>query len=94
MSPNAVTWGVFPAKEIIQPTVVDPVSFPIWKDEAFELCTSQWASIYEEGSVSRQIIETIHDTYFLVNIVDNDYINCKMLDMFERLLERLNAPAR
>jgi len=94
MSPNAVTWGVFPAKEIIQPTVVDPVSFPIWKDEAFELWTSQWASIYEEGSVSRQIIETIHDTYFLVNIVDNDYINCKMLDMFERLLERLNAPAR
>ncbi|CAA0839299.1 Methylenetetrahydrofolate reductase 2 [Striga hermonthica] len=24
---NAVTWGVFPAKEIIQPTVVDPASF-------------------------------------------------------------------
>lgn len=34
---NAVTWGVFPAKEIIQPTVVDPASFMIWKDEAFEL---------------------------------------------------------
>lgn len=27
----AVTWGVFPGKEIIQPTVVDPVSFQIWK---------------------------------------------------------------
>jgi len=28
---NAVTWGVFPAKEIIQPTVVDPASFMVWK---------------------------------------------------------------
>ncbi len=27
----AVTWGVFPGKEIVQPTVVDPVSFNIWK---------------------------------------------------------------
>ncbi|CAI8029367.1 Methylenetetrahydrofolate reductase [Geodia barretti] len=29
--PIAVTWGVFPGMEIIQPTVVDPVSFHIWK---------------------------------------------------------------
>ena len=27
----AVTWGVFPGKEIIQPTVVDPVAFHYWK---------------------------------------------------------------
>ena len=29
--PIAVTWGVFPGKEIVQPTVVDSVSFNIWK---------------------------------------------------------------
>ncbi len=34
---NAVTWGVFPGREVIQPTVVDPVSFRSWKDEAFAL---------------------------------------------------------
>ena len=28
---NAVTWGVFPGREIVQPTVVDAVSFGIWK---------------------------------------------------------------
>ena len=28
---NAVTWGVFPGKEIIQPTVVDQQSFLVWK---------------------------------------------------------------
>jgi len=32
---NAVTWGVFKAKEIIQPTVVDHKAFIIWKKEAF-----------------------------------------------------------
>ncbi len=31
---NAVTWGVFPAKEIVQPTVVDPQSFAVWKVRA------------------------------------------------------------
>ena len=44
---NAVTWGVFPDKEIVQPTIVDASSFRVWKDEAFELWVKQWASIYE-----------------------------------------------
>jgi len=26
-----VTWGVFPGKEIIQPTIVEAVSFMAWK---------------------------------------------------------------
>lgn len=29
--PNAVTWGVFPGKEIVQPTVVEALSFMAWK---------------------------------------------------------------
>lgn len=37
---NAVTWGVFPGKEIVQPTVVDAQSFGIWKVR----CTAQAAS--------------------------------------------------
>jgi hypothetical protein len=32
---QAVTWGVFPGKEIAQPTVVDPEAFLAWKTEAF-----------------------------------------------------------
>ncbi|XP_064642240.1 methylenetetrahydrofolate reductase (NADPH)-like isoform X2 [Lineus longissimus] len=31
MQPLAVTWGVFPGKEIMQPTVVDPIAFKFWK---------------------------------------------------------------
>lgn len=56
---NAVTWGVFPAKEIIQPTVVDPASFVVWKDEAFEIWSRGWACLYPEGDPSRKLLEKV-----------------------------------
>lgn len=34
-STNAVTWGVFPGKEIVTPTIIEEVSFRAWSDEAF-----------------------------------------------------------
>ena len=74
-SVNAVTWGVFPGREIIQPTVVDSSSFLAWKTEAFELWKAQWGSAYPEESVQRKLIDKIYDSYYLVNIVDNDYTN-------------------
>jgi len=71
--PIAVTWGVFPGREIVQPTIVDPVAFDQWRSEAFGLMTEQWAILYEEESLSRKIITNISDTYYLVNLVDNDF---------------------
>lgn len=56
---NAVTWGVFPGKEIIQPTVVDPKSFMVWKDEAFEIWTRGWAQLYPEDDPSRKLLEEV-----------------------------------
>ena len=62
---NAVTWGVFPGREIIQPTVVDTESFTAWKDEAFELWLAQWAAIYdgerdtEADAVARGLIKEV-----------------------------------
>uniref|UniRef100_A0A8P4K9G4 MTHFR SAM-binding regulatory domain-containing protein n=1 Tax=Dicentrarchus labrax TaxID=13489 RepID=A0A8P4K9G4_DICLA len=90
MQPNAVTWGIFPGREIVQPTVADPVSFMYWKDEAFALWIEQWAKLYEDESPSRMIIKYIRDNYFLVNLVDNDFPleNCLWQvidDMFELL---------
>ena len=67
---NAVTWGVFPGREVMQPTVVDGESFAIWKDEAFGLWKS-WASMYEDGSEAATLLSTTHDTYYLMNIGEN-----------------------
>ncbi|XP_018025949.1 methylenetetrahydrofolate reductase-like [Hyalella azteca] len=71
--PLAVTWGVFPGTEIIQPTVVDSVSFKAWKDEAFTLWEVQWGKLYDEKSESRAVISHIANNYCLVNLVDNNY---------------------
>lgn len=70
---TAVTWGAFPGTEIIQPTIVDPVSFRAWKDEAFGLWEEQWGKLYPDNSKSREIIQHITGNYYLVNLVDNDY---------------------
>merc|ERR1719327_18989 len=78
-SVNAVTWGVFPAAEIRQPTVVDVNSFMAWKDEAFSPW-GEWSSIYAEGSESRKLIESISDTYYLVNIVDDNFVSGDLLN--------------
>ena len=56
---NAVTWGVFPGKEIIQPTVVDSASFMVWKDEAFEIWSRGWACLFPEGDSSRELLEQV-----------------------------------
>merc|ERR1719482_167729 len=72
-SVNAVTWAVFPAAEIRQPTVVDLNSFMAWKDEAFSLW-GEWSSIYAEGSESRKLIDSVSDSYYLVNIVDDNFV--------------------
>ena len=45
------------------------------QDEAFGLWTSEWGALYEKGSRSSQIIEDIANTWYLVSVVDNDYIH-------------------
>jgi methylenetetrahydrofolate reductase (NADPH) len=73
---QAVTWGVFPCKEIMQPTVVEPSAFLEWKQEAFSLWLRQWAAIYDADSEAHDLLHDLHDTYFLVNLVDHDYVGC------------------
>lgn len=79
---TAVTWGVFPEKEIVQPTVVDSESFKIWKDEAFNLWLNEWAIIYDKNSPSYNAIKEIHDTYYLINIVDHDFVEGDIFKIF------------
>jgi len=70
--PNAVTWGVFPGKEIVQPTIVETISFLAWKDEAFRL-GMDWAHCHSAISPSRHLIESMMASWYLVNIVHNDF---------------------
>lgn len=85
---TAVTWGVFPGREIQQPTVVDVGSFLVWKDEAFALWQSQWVTMYEEGSESRKLLDDIVNSYYLVNVVDNNYIDGDIFTVFNEVIEK------
>ena len=73
-SPNAVTWGVFPGQEIMQPTIVEGISFMAWKDEAFELWR-QWGLLYPNEADTQQLLSNIEQSWFLMNIVDNNFKN-------------------
>lgn len=84
---NALTWGSFPGREILQPTVVDTDSFEIWKKEAFALWTEDWANCYPEGSASYRLLHEIQENFMLVNIVENDYIEGNIFRWFENYLE-------
>jgi len=84
---TAVTWGIFPSTEVKQPTIVDPEVFAIWKDEAFALWSSEWSDLYPRDSVSYKLIEDIANTFYLVNIVDNDFTNDNIFAIFGDIIE-------
>ncbi|ODV86207.1 hypothetical protein CANARDRAFT_6702 [[Candida] arabinofermentans NRRL YB-2248] len=91
---NAVTWGCFPGKEVVQPTIVEKISFLAWKDEFFSIL-KKWQAIFrseiklqsddEESKSAIEFLETLHDDFSLVNIVDNDYVNEPNTRIFELL---------
>ncbi|RYP15538.1 hypothetical protein DL765_005657 [Monosporascus sp. GIB2] len=94
--PNAVTWGVFPGKEIVQPTIVESISFLAWRDEAYRL-GKDWAHCYDPNSPSRVLIDKIMDEWYLVNIVNNDFHQPRTIfELFEGLhvdnLDVYNTP--
>jgi len=103
---NAVTWGVFHGREIIQPTVVDAEAFMIWKDEALNIFNNTWAVIYKDSKNDKgedlagdepscKFLETCVENLFVVNIVENDYVsgdlNAVITEFIEKNQEALKA---
>lgn len=103
---NAVTWGIFPGREVIQPTVVDADAFMIWKDEALNIFTNTWGLIYKPNKnekdedlpgdqASVEFMEYCANNMFVVNIVENDFIegdlNKVMAEFVQANQEALNA---
>ena len=72
--------------QVLQPTVVDSSAFQVWKDEAFELWTSVWGSIYPSSSASRKVIAGIAATYYHVYMVDNNFVDGDIFAAFKHLL--------
>ena len=88
---NAVTWGVFPGKEVIQPTIVDAESFAIWKEEAFQLWLSEGVELFDAKNTTKKLLQEVHDSYYLVNIVENDYVAGDIFKPFRALKRSRNS---
>merc|ERR550514_2530249 len=82
-SVTAVTWGVFPGQEIQQPTVVDAASFRAWKDEAFALW-DMFQEVNAENEDLKRTVKNIADSWYLVNVVDNNFLSG---DLFKGLID-------
>ena len=80
---NAVTWAVFPGKEIITPTIIELESFSAWREKAFTIW-KEWQMLYLTTSPTYQLLNDIQRNLYLVNIVHHDYINSSSLwDLLE-----------
>lgn len=103
---NAVTWGVFKGKEIIQPTIVDHEAFMIWKQEALNVFTRTWAQIYKPHKTEKgedkagspesvEFLEKLTKNLFVMNIVENDFIegdlNKIITEFIQKNQEAINA---
>ncbi|CDK27888.1 unnamed protein product [Kuraishia capsulata CBS 1993] len=89
---NAVTWGVFPGREVVQATIVERVSFLAWKDEAFRIL-KEWSTLFKSDTAdqfanTKKLLSRIHEDFYLVNIVDNDFVtlqNQRIFKLFDGL---------
>lgn len=71
-SKTAVTWGVFPLREVVQPTILDYESFKAWAEEAFHLWV-EWARCYKVNAKLYQLLNGVHREYYLVSLTHHDF---------------------
>lgn len=71
-SKTAVTWGVFPSKEVLQPTIIDYESFKAWNEEAFLLWV-EWARCYKRALPAYELLNSIYSDYYLVSMVHHNF---------------------
>ncbi len=72
-SVNPVTWGTFAGKEIVTPTIIESVSFKSWLDEAFSIW-KEWQRLYPAKSATGQLLSSLREDVWLVNVIWGDYI--------------------
>lgn len=73
---NAVTWGAFPGKEILTPTIIEEVSFRAWMEEAFGIW-AEWERVYhirgEGNDGTRKLLRECREGTWLVNVICHGY---------------------
>ncbi|KAL2315251.1 Methylenetetrahydrofolate reductase [Schizosaccharomyces pombe] len=71
---SAVTWGVYPGREIIQSTIIAEVSFKAWLSESFQVW-GEWANLYSKNTPSRKLLENCINDRWLVTVIHHDFMD-------------------
>lgn len=61
---------------------------PCPQEECFNLWRKRWIDLVEEGSPSRVFLEKCYNTYWLVNLVDNDFVQGDIFSIFSDVIDR------
>ncbi|KDN38871.1 MTHFR-domain-containing protein [Tilletiaria anomala UBC 951] len=69
---NAVTWAVFPGREIVQPTIIEEDSFKAWCQEAFAIW-AEWELLFPPQSATKQLLHEIGEQRWLITVVHHEY---------------------
>ncbi|KAJ1647708.1 methylenetetrahydrofolate reductase (NAD(P)H) met13 [Coemansia asiatica] len=71
---TALTWGVFPGRAVVQPTLIDKMNFLAWRTEAFQTW-HEWANMFSRESSEARFLDNMASECWLVNVVDNEFKN-------------------
>ena len=66
--------------------MVDHTAFYMWSEELFQTIKDDWMSIYDKETKTYEVLTSFHDNYFLVNIVDNDFVNGNLQEVIEKFI--------
>ncbi|KAJ1947385.1 methylenetetrahydrofolate reductase 1 [Kickxella alabastrina] len=80
---TAVTWGVFPGRAVVEPTLIDKMNFLAWRKEAFDTWR-EWAEVFVKGSEEERFLARTREECWLVNVIDNEYKDAESIwDLFK-----------
>lgn len=79
---HAVTWGMFPGREIVTATMVEEVSFRAWAEEAFGVW-AEWAryvggsgdGVGEDKGRAKRFLKECMEGCWLVNVIGHEFRN-------------------
>ena len=70
---SVVSWGMFRAKEIVAPTIIEGESFRAWAEESYGIW-KEWLRCFPHGSEEEKFLQRMRQECVLVNVVGHGYI--------------------
>jgi methylenetetrahydrofolate reductase (NADPH) len=68
-----ISWSVLNEHNILKINTISYDKFLKWKDNSYKILRD-WMELYDIKSTSYEVLNNMHENYYLVYIIDNDYV--------------------